>query len=298
MSKTPAPSQAPGTPSSAIAAWKAPQWTRRPARRARGTISIRTESRSRRPTSRISDRLPEGMLMLKVLAGLMAALLCAGAAIAAQGTVGRAIPNFAPDDSTSWFPDREAGDDYRPPASGPGPVLADPAHPYVPNDGGRNTGRQPTYRIADLTNPILQPWTIAPMKKANDEVLAGKVPFMARERCWPAGVPGFDIFRRVAPVWLFQTPKEVLMIWPSDQQVRHFYLNVPHSKSVKPSWYGESVAHYEGDELVVDTIGLNDKSFIDNYRTPHTEKLHIVERFKLIEGRSKLEIAIQVADGG
>ncbi len=205
---------------------------------------------------------------------------------------------FAPDDSTSWFPDREAGDDYLPPASGPGPVLADPAHPYVPNDGGRNTGRQPTYRIADLTNPILQPWTIAPMKKANDEVLAGKVPFMARERCWPAGVPGFDIFRRVAPVWLFQTPKEVLMIWPSDQQVRHFYLNVPHSKSVKPSWYGESVAHYEGDELVVDTIGLNDKSFIDNYRTPHTEKLHIVERFKLIEGSSKLEIAIQVDDAG
>src|SRR5258708_6839288 len=148
-----------------------------------------------------------------------------GGAPRAPGANQQAIPNFAPDDSTSWFPDREAGDDYLPPGSGPGPVLADPAHPYIPNDGGRNTGRQPTYRVADLTNPILQPWTIASMKKANDEVLAGKVPFMARERCWPPGVPGFDIFRRVAAVYLVQAPKEVLMIWPSDQQVRHVYLN-------------------------------------------------------------------------
>ena len=78
-------------------------------------------------------------------------------------------------------------------------MLADPAHPYVPNDEGRNTGVQPTYRIADLTNPILQPWAREQMKKSNDEVLAGGVPFIARERCWPAGVPTFDIMRRVAP---------------------------------------------------------------------------------------------------
>jgi hypothetical protein len=236
--------------------------------------------------------------MLRGSICLMAGLLCAGAALAAQVANGPAIPNFAPDDSTSWFPDREAGDDYLPPDKGPGPVLADPTRPYVPNDGGRNTGRQPTYRIADLTNPILQPWAAASMKKANDEVLAGKVPFIARERCWPAGVPGFDIFRRVAAVYLVQTPKEVLMIWPSDQQVRHVYLNVPHSAKIKPSWYGESVGHYEGDELVVDTIGLNDKTFIDNYRTPHTEKLHVVERLRLVEDGKTLQISIEADDPG
>jgi hypothetical protein len=236
--------------------------------------------------------------MSRVSICLIAGLLCAGAALAAERTNGQAIPNFAPDDSTSWFPDREAGDDYLPPEKGPGPVLSDPAHPYVPNDGGRNTGRQPTYRIADLSNPILQPWAKEQMKKANDEVQAGKVPFIARERCWPAGVPGFDIMRRVAPVWLFQTPKKVMMIWPSDQQVRHVYLDVAHSANVKPSWYGESVGHYEGDELVVDTIGLNDKTFIDNYRTPHTERLHVVERFKLIEGGDILQVSIEVDDPG
>jgi hypothetical protein len=228
----------------------------------------------------------------------MAGLLCAGAALAAPGTNGQAIPNFAPDDSTSWYPDRPTGDDYLPPPSGPGPVRADPAHPYVPNDEGRNTGVQPTYRIADLSNPILQPWAREQMKKANDEVLAGGVPFIARERCWPAGVPTFDIMRRVAPVWVVQAPKEVLLIWPSDQQVRHVYLNVPHSRSVKPSWYGESVGHYEGDELIVDTIGLNDKSFVDNYRTPHSTQLHVVERFKLIEGGKTLQVLIEVEDPG
>ena len=121
---------------------------------------------------------------------------------------------------------------------------------------------------------------------------------MARERCWPAGVPAFDIMRRVAPVWVVQAPKEVLLIWPSDQQVRHVYMNVPHSAKVKPSWYGESVGHYEGDELVVDTIGLNDRTFVDNYRTPHTEQLHVVERFKLIEGGKTLQVLIEVDDPG
>jgi hypothetical protein len=65
---------------------------------------------------------------------------------------------------------------------------------------------------------------------------------------------------------------------------------------VKPSWYGESVGHYEGDTLVVDTIGLNNKSFVDHFRTPHTEKLRVVERWRLIEGGNKLEVHVTVTD--
>jgi hypothetical protein len=60
---------------------------------------------------------------------------------------------------------------------------------------------------------------------------------------------------------------------------------VAHSKNPKPSWYGESVGHYEnGDTLVVDTIGFNDKTYLDNYLTPHTTQLHVIERFKLGQG--------------
>ena len=66
-----------------------------------------------------------------------------------------------------------------------------------------------------------------------------------------------------------------------------------------PSWYGESVGHYESsDTLVVDTIGISTKSFVDNYRTPHTDQLHVVERFKLIEGGNVMEILVSVDDPG
>ncbi len=76
----------------------------------------------------------------------------------------------------------------------------------------------------------------------------------------------------------------------------HIYLNVPHSANVKPSWFGESVGRYEGDTLVVDTIGLNTKTVVDSFRTPHTEKLHVVERWHLIDGGNMLEVNITVDD--
>ncbi len=89
------------------------------------------------------------------------------------------------------------------------------------------------------------------------------------------------------------------MIWQSDQMVRHIYLTDKHSANVKPSWFGESIGHYEnGDTLVVDTIGLNTKTFIDNYRTPHTEKLHVTERFKLVNAETRIDVTVRVEDPG
>src|SRR5262249_2599772 len=73
-------------------------------------------------------------------------------------------------------------------------------------------------------------------------------------------------------------------------------MNVPHSKAVKSSWYGESVGHYEGDTLVVDTIGLNDKTFLDNFRTPHSDKLHVVERWRIVNEGKNLEVNIKIDD--
>ena len=213
-------------------------------------------------------------------------------ALAAEAAV--AIPNFAPDRSTAWIPDRPTGDDFLPPPSGSGPVMSAKDHPYVPN--GR--GVQPTYRVADLTNPILRPWAVEQMKKANDDVLAGKVPYITRERCWPAGVPGFTVYTRVQALYFYQTPTKVTLVSELNHQPRHIYLNVPHSRNPKPSWYGESVGHYEGDELVVDTIGLNDKTFVDNYRTPHTDQIHVVERFKIIEDGKTLQAIVTVDDPG
>jgi hypothetical protein len=86
------------------------------------------------------------------------------------------------------------------------------------------------------------------------------------------------------------------MIYSGNQEVRRVYLDVPHTANPKPSWYGESVGYYEGDALVIDTIGQNDKTFIDNYRTPHTEKIHVVERWRLIDGGKMLEVNVRIED--
>ncbi len=137
------------------------------------------------------------------------------------------------------------------------------------------------------------------MRKANEDVLAGKIPFRARERCYPAGVPAFVVYTLAEPIVFLQTATEVTMIDMGGPEMRRVYLDVPHSAHVTPSWYGESVGHYEGgDTLVVDTIGLSPKSFVDNYRTPHTDRLHVVERFTLSADRKSLTVAIDVDDPG
>jgi hypothetical protein len=206
-----------------------------------------------------------------------------------------AAPMFSPFPNSGWVPDRPTGDDFIPVAGMPSPVMSDPKHPYVPNGGGR----QPTYRVADLTNPILKPWAIEKMKKANDEVLAGKVPYITRERCWPAGVPGSLVFTRGGqPLYFYQTKDKITIVNELNFETRHIYLNVAHTKNPKPSWYGESVGHFEGDELVIDTIGLNDRTTTDNYRTPHTNQIHVVERYKLIEGGKTLQATVTVDDPG
>ena len=236
--------------------------------------------------------------MPRLAAGLLTAVLggiaLAPWVIAAERDL--AQPDFAPNRETGWLP---VGDDFLPPLTGPGPVTFDKRHPYVDNLKALRTNTQPTYRVADLNNPILQPWAVEQMRKANEEVLAGKVPFRPRESCYPGGVPGFLVYNLNTPTYILQTPKQVTIVNPDGPELRRIYLDVPHSPRLTPSWYGESVGHYEGDgTLVVDTIGVSTRAFVDNYRTPHTEALHVVERYKLIDRDKTLEVLIMVDDAG
>jgi hypothetical protein len=190
----------------------------------------------------------------------------------------------------------KVADDFQPPASGPGPVTSAKDHPYVPNN---DEGRQVTFRIADLTNPILKPWAIEKMREQNELAAAGKRAYEARASCRPGGVPGFLVMGRVNPLYFVQAKNEVILINEGGPEVRHVFLNVAHSAQPKISPYGESVGHYEGgDTLVVDTIGLSDSTYIDNYRTPHTTQLHVVERFQVTEGGKTLQVTIRVEDPG
>ena len=80
------------------------------------------------------------------------------------------------------------------------------------------------------------------------------------------------------------------MVFTNNHQVRFVRLDQPHSQNVSPTWFGESVGHYEGDSLVVDTIGLAAKrmSLLDVFGTPHTDALHVVERFGIVDGAKTL----------
>jgi hypothetical protein len=223
-----------------------------------------------------------------ILSGLIYVALTAGAA--AQHEV--SPPDFS-SNNVGWL---TFNVNFSIVPGGTSPLHNDPAHPRVSNQEAARTGKQPSYFVADLTSAtVLKPWVVERMKKDNAEVLAGKFAFTPHSFCMPAGVPGFHLYG-FQPLYFVQTPKQVIMIYSNDQQVRRVYLDVPHSANPKPSWYGESVGHYEGDTLVVDTIGLNDKTFVDNFRTPHTEKLHVVERFKLVDGGKVMQVNITFVD--
>ena len=84
---------------------------------------------------------------------------------------------------------------------------------------------------------------------------------------------------------IIQQPDKITILYNYDHQVRHVRMNQSHPAHVTPSWYGDSVGHYEGDTLVIDTVGFKVGPFavVDWYGTPHTQALHVVERYRLID---------------
>jgi hypothetical protein len=231
--------------------------------------------------------------------GCAAALGCAAVLIStasAQPAAKDGIPNLA---SPNFGWQTNVADWREPPAGvGHGPIRPDPAHPFTSNADAARQGTQPTLRIGDTKDPVLKSWAAKEMQDSNEETLRGErqVPFAAQARCWPGGVPG-QLLYPFEPVYFIQTPKEVWMMWQRDHMVRRVFLTDKHSAKIKPDWFGESIGHYENGELVVDTIGLSTKlSFIDNFRTPHTGKLHVVERFSISPDQKTLTAIVKVED--
>jgi len=152
----------------------------------------------------------------------------------------------------------------------------------------------------DAENPILQPWARAIVKQNAESEIALKHVYTADDSCWPSGVP--QAVNLLDEVQFLQTKDRVTILYRRDHQARRVYLNVPHSANVKPSWYGESVGHYEDGALVVDTIGLkaHKMSVVDPFGTPHTDQLHVTERYRPFETPfgTGLEVTVRVEDLG
>jgi hypothetical protein len=163
-----------------------------------------------------------------------------------------------------------------PPASGPGPVTNKSRRP----DNGQSDYGQ---LVGDYTNPILQPWAAQIVKQKGERSLAGETFPSPSNQCWPEPPP--YLFKHMA-IQILQQPNEIVMIFNEDHEVRHVRMNEPHPAQVTPSWHGDAVGHYEGDTLVIDTVGIKaDRKFamIDLFGTPYTDKLHVVERYQAVD---------------
>jgi len=135
--------------------------------------------------------------------------------------------------------------------------------------------------VGDYKNPILQPWAADIVKKFGEMSLAGKGYPTPRNQCWPEQVP--FVFANYG-MQILQQKDKVTILYPYDHQYRQVRMNQPHPEKVTPSWYGDSVGHYEGDTLVVDTIGMKVGAInvIDRAGSPYSKDLHVVERYRLI----------------
>ena len=224
------------------------------------------------------------MMRRLITATISAAALCSLSALAQERRQDTApIPDF----SGVW------GNPYlygiEPPQSGPGPVVNKMRQRQLRDVDGRplppanaplvSEARQ---LVGDYSNPILNPEAAEIVKKHGEMALSGVGYPSPRNQCWPQGAP--FIFTNDA-VQLLQQPGTITMLYDEDHEVRRVRMNQAHPAQVAPSWYGDSVGRYEGDTLVIDTIGFKIGPFsaVDQYGTPFSHDLHLVERYRLID---------------
>jgi hypothetical protein len=119
------------------------------------------------------------------------------------------------------------------------------------------------------------------VKKFGEQSLAGVTYGNPSNQCWPEPMP--FIYKQFL-VEIIQQPDRVTFLYSGNMDIRRVRLNQPHDEAAAPSLYGDSVGHYEGDTLVIDTVGQRtDRPYamIDLFGTPYTKALHVVERYRL-----------------
>jgi hypothetical protein len=208
-----------------------------------------------------------GLLLGFMLAAVPAMLLPLVPHGNADGNNAAAVPDF----SGVWAHPYLTG--FEPPASGAGPVT---------NRSRRNGTGNFQQLVGDYANPILKPEAAAIVKQHGQQSIAGIGYPTPSNQCWPGGVPYvfWDFLMQ-----MFQEADRVTMLYRQGNETRHVRLNGQHPSAPVPSWYGDSVGHYEGDALVIDTVAIRVGPFamVDMYGTPHSPALHVVERYRLVD---------------
>lgn len=187
------------------------------------------------------------------------------------------IPNF----SSFWIrPEGGSGRKYYPPESGPGPL--------------ENTDPNDEFMIGDPNDPLLKPAAAAAVRDQAEAGRAGEVRLPPWSLCWPTGLP--LALNMAEPVQLLQQDDQVTILYQRGMTVRHIYLNTAHRDNPKPQWFGDSIGHYEGDTLVVDTIAQDTRSKTDRFGTPKSDAMRVVERYHLVDDGRRLRVDFMVED--
>jgi hypothetical protein len=183
-----------------------------------------------------------------------------------------------PDLSGDWAPDRTRG--------GMGQSLS------LSDIGGRKRGNEDDIPY--------QPWARA--KTLAEKTSTGPDPRFDETTdpqviyCEPPSVP--HIYLWPIKTKFIQTPEAVYVLYELGPFFRVVWLNSKHPADPDPQWWGHSIGSYEnGDTLVIDTVGFNDKTWLDQMGHPHTEQLHLIERYKRVN-QNQLELDMTIDDPG
>jgi hypothetical protein len=210
-----------------------------------------------------------------ISAAFIAAVACTSRAKAADS--GSAVPDF----SGQWGRDMLF---FEPPPSGPAPLVNS-----IRNADGTVVARDPCCTViprwfGNHTAPILKPGAAEAVRKFGELASSGTVMQDLHNSCWPEPPP--YVMGMHFGMLAVQTKDEITLTYLLHNTVRRIRLNASHPENVTPRWQGDSVGRFDGDTLVVDTVGIKVSpiSIVDAFGTPHTQALHVVERYRLIDG--------------
>jgi hypothetical protein len=165
---------------------------------------------------------------------------------------------------------------FEPKASGPQPLTNLSRRPDGTGDPGQLVG--------DHRNPILKPEAAAVVKSKGELAIVGKGYPDPSNQCRPYAPP----FTFAMQLGFQMLPKKdgLTIRYNQADQVRWVRMNSAHPAKIVPSHMGDSIGRFEGDTLVIDTVGIKTGPYtmVDRWGTPHSDALHVIERYRLIDG--------------
>ena len=162
-----------------------------------------------------------------------------------------------------------------------------PSGPQPPRNLSRrsNGTSDAAQLVGDYHNPILTPEAAAVVKQKGELAIAGKGFPNAQDQC-RAMPPPFALVMQLGFVMLQAKNGDITIMYDQNANVRRIRINAAHPAKLAPSPMGDSVGHWEGDTLVIDTVGVkvDDFTSVDRFGTPFSDQMHVVERYRLIDG--------------